>query len=239
MKYQVADYVIDTATYRITTGGDAIPVEPRVFDLLVYLIRHRDRVLSREELFQEVWDGREVSDATLSNHVKSVRKILGDSGELQQTILTIRGRGYQFIAPVREIVDDAATRKAATAPPPPETAPVSKPVATTRRVQFAMAVVVLFAGALFGWRHLAPSHAPPDSAAPYVVVVPFDVSADVPDTWRPFADQVTREVIRNLQKISGLEVVPTPSAFAFRENKTHEHVRRQLPDVRYVLDGVV
>ena len=100
MKYQVAEYIIDTARYRISSGDAAIPAEPKVFDLLVYLIRHRDRVLSREELFQEVWDGREVSDATLSNHVKSARKILGDSGELQKTILTIRGRGYQFIAPV-------------------------------------------------------------------------------------------------------------------------------------------
>ena len=81
MKYQVAEYTIDTTLYRITAGGSAVPVEPKVFDLLVYLIRHRDRVLSREELFKEVWDGREVSDATLSNHVKSARKILGDSRE--------------------------------------------------------------------------------------------------------------------------------------------------------------
>ena len=108
MKYQIAEFLIDTARYRISSGNAAIPVEPKVFDLLVYLIRHRDRVLSRDELFQEVWDGREVSDATLSNHVKSARKILGDSGELQKTILTIRGRGYQFIAPVREIAEDAA-----------------------------------------------------------------------------------------------------------------------------------
>src|SRR5688572_9272091 len=103
MKYQIAEYIIDTARYRISSGDAVIPAEPKVFDLLVYLIRHRERVLSREELFREVWDGREVSDATLSNHVKSARKILGDSGELQKTILTIRGRGYQFIAPVTVI----------------------------------------------------------------------------------------------------------------------------------------
>ena len=119
MKYEVAEYVIDTARYRISTAGAAIPVEPKVFDLLVYLIRHRDRVLSREELFREVWEGREVSDATLSNHVKSARKILGDSGELQKTIQTIRGRGYQFIAPVREIADDVASPEADKAPAPP------------------------------------------------------------------------------------------------------------------------
>ncbi len=73
----------------------------------------------------------------------------------------------------------------------------------------------------------------------YVVVVPFDVSGDAPEAWRPFADQVTREVIRNLRKISGLRVVPTPSAFTFRDNKARDHIRRQLPDVQYVLDGVV
>src|SRR6187431_1404767 len=109
MKYQIAEYVIDLDRYRVSSGEADIPVEPKVFDLLMYLIRHRDRVLSREELFREVWDGREVSDATLSNHVKSARKILGDSGELQQTILTIRGRGYQFVAPVVVIPEGAAT----------------------------------------------------------------------------------------------------------------------------------
>ena len=107
MKYQIAEFLIDTARYRISSGDAPIPAEPKVFDLLVYLIRHRDRVVTREELFREVWDGREVSDATLSNHVKSARKILGDSGELQKTILTIRGRGYQFIAPVTVIPEGA------------------------------------------------------------------------------------------------------------------------------------
>jgi DNA-binding winged helix-turn-helix (wHTH) protein len=52
MKYQVADYVIDTALYRVSNWSGVVPVEPKVFDLLVYLLRHRDRVLSREELFQ-------------------------------------------------------------------------------------------------------------------------------------------------------------------------------------------
>jgi TolB-like protein len=97
---------------------------------------------------------------------------------------------------------------------------------------------LLLAAVLIGWRVLAP-HAPPKADLPYVVVVPFDVSSDAPEVWQPFADQVTREVIRNLRKISGLRVVPTPSAFTFRDNKSTEHIRRQLPDVQYVLDGVV
>jgi DNA-binding winged helix-turn-helix (wHTH) protein/TolB-like protein len=229
MKYQVAEYTIDTARYRISSGDAAIPAEPKVFDLLVYLIRHRDRVLSREELFKEVWDGREVSDATLSNHVKSARKILGDNGELQQTIVTIRGRGYQFIAPVTVIPEGEAQVAAA---------PVAKPAAPSWRVPVAIVGVLLIA-VLIGWLALMSSHDAATSAAPYLVVVPFDVSADAPEAWRPFSDQVTREVIRNLSKISGLRVVPTPSAFTFRDNKARDHIRRQLPDVHYVLDGVV
>ena len=239
MKYQIAEYIIDTARYRISSGDAAIPAEPKVFDLLVYLIRHRDRVLSREELFREVWDGREVSDATLSNHVKSARKILGDSGELQKTIQTIRGRGYQFIAPVTVIPEGAASAGGDKAPAPqPETARVANPVVPAWRLPLAIAGVLLLA-ALLGWCSFASFQARPASDLPYVVVVPFDVSGDAPEAWRPFADQVTREVIRNLRKISGLRVVPTPSAFTFKDNKARDHIRRQLPDVQYVLDGVV
>jgi DNA-binding winged helix-turn-helix (wHTH) protein/TolB-like protein/Tfp pilus assembly protein PilF len=239
MKYQVAEYIIDTARYRISAGDAAIPAEPKVFDLLAYLIRHRDRVLSREELFQEVWDGREVSDATLSNHVMSARKILGDSGELQKTILTIRGRGYQFIAPVKMIPDGDRDAVADKAPAlPPVAGQASKPVAPAWRLPLVIAGVLLF-GALLAWRSFIYFQARPGPALPYVVVVPFDLSGDAPDAWRPFADQVTREVIRNLRKISGLRVVPTPSAFTFKGNKSRDHIRRQLPDVQYVLDGVV
>ncbi|HKU13870.1 MAG TPA: winged helix-turn-helix domain-containing protein [Steroidobacteraceae bacterium] len=242
MKYQIAEYVIDTSRYRITSGDTVIAAEPKVFDLLVYLIRHRDRVLSREELFREVWDGREVSDATLSNHVKSARKVLGDSGELQQTIQTIRGRGYQFIAPVTVIPDGVAVSTGqAPAAPAPDSAVA--PAVPAWRGPAAIGVVLLLV-AVLGWRAFtspqSQSAAGSSAAAgPYVVVVPFDVSGDAPEAWRPFADQVTREVIRNLRKISGLRVVPTPSAFTFKDNKTRDYIRRQLPDVQYVLDGVV
>jgi class 3 adenylate cyclase/TolB-like protein/tetratricopeptide (TPR) repeat protein len=89
------------------------------------------------------------------------------------------------------------------------------------------------------WRAAPPSDAAAGSELPYVLVVPFEVSGNAPEAWGPFADQVTREVIRNLRKISGLRVVPTASAFTFKGNKAREHVRAQLPEVRYVLDGSI
>ncbi|HEY7641597.1 MAG TPA: winged helix-turn-helix domain-containing protein [Steroidobacteraceae bacterium] len=237
MKYQVAEYTIDTARYRVSSGDAAIPVEPKVFDLLVYLIRHRDRVLSREELFREVWDGREVSDSTLSNHVKSARKILGDSGELQKTILTIRGRGYQFVAPVTVIPEGAVAADEAPVPSA-ESAQLTQAAASRWRAPLTSAAVLLFA-VLVGWYSIPKFRTASATDGPYILVVPFDVSGDAPEAWGPFADQVTREVIRNLRKISGLRVVPATSAFMFKDNKTREHIRSQVPDVQYVLDGSV
>jgi DNA-binding winged helix-turn-helix (wHTH) protein len=151
MKYQIAEFLIDTTRFRISNGGSPIAAEPKVFDLLVYLIAHRDRVVTREELFKEVWDGREVSDATLSNHVKSARKVLGDSGELQSTIQTIRGRGYQFIAPVTEIPNGG---EGVEPPPPPQTesSRVIRPARTWRWALGAVGVLGVLVAALVGWR---------------------------------------------------------------------------------------
>jgi DNA-binding winged helix-turn-helix (wHTH) protein/TolB-like protein/tetratricopeptide (TPR) repeat protein len=242
MNYQVGEFTIEPARYRIRAGDSTLPVEPKVFDLLVHLIRHRDRVLTREELFQEVWDGREVSDATLSNHVMSARKLLGDSGDLQQAILTVRGRGYQFVAPVQAIDEEngraePAATPAATPSMPASAAAASAGLPARWRLPALALLVLLLAGAAWAW--LARPAPPAGADLPYVVVVPFDVSGDASETKQPFADQVTREVIRNLRKISGMRVVPVSSAFTFKGKKTREHIRAQLPEVRYVLDGVV
>jgi len=254
-KFRIGDYVVDTARYRISVGEVPVAVEPKVFDLLVHLIRHRDRVMTREELFQSVWDGREVSDATLSNHVRSARKALGDSGELQQTIQTVRGRGYQFVAPVIEVVEDAASAviEATPAPAPapvPALAPVPAPAPVAgspdesprRRWRLALPLVgvaLLMAVLLIGARFLMAPSAPPELDRPYLLVVPFGVSDNATEYHRTFADQVTREVVDNLRKISGLRTVPHASAFHFRNDKTREHIFESLPDLQFVLDGEV
>ncbi|NJD32582.1 MAG: transcriptional regulator, partial [Gammaproteobacteria bacterium] len=254
-KFRIGEYVVDTARYRVSHGDEVVPVEPKVFDLLVHLIRHRDRVLTREQLFEAVWDGREVSDATLSNHVRSARKALGDNGELQQTIQTVRGRGYQFVAPVVEVIDEATSPVVGpTAAPAPASAPATEsapapanvagsPHEPTRRpwrpalalVAVALLVPVLF----FGARFLDVPSEQPEPSRPYILVVPFGVSDNATEYHRTFADQVTREVVDNLRKISGLRTVPHASAFHFRNNKTREHVLESLPGLEFVLDGEV
>lgn len=236
MKYRVENRIIDTALFRISRDGQDVPAEPKVFDLLVYLLRHRDRVISRDELFREVWGGRNVTDATLSNHVKIARKILGDDGEQQRVILTVRGRGYQFIAPVEEITQERDDESPPVGRPQGDSA--SRP-AHRRYAALAAAALVLLVAAAVTWTSQRNGTEIVAREPPYILVVPFDVSGPAPEAWKPFADQVAWEVIRNLRKISGLRVVPPASAFTFEGNKTREHIRSQLPEVRYVLDGIV
>lgn len=104
MLYRFGDFEVDTDRFELRHRGRARPVEPLVFDLICFLAANATRVLPREEIVDHVWKGRIVSDATISSCIKSARKALGDSGDSQSYIRTVRGRGFQFVG---EIVTSA------------------------------------------------------------------------------------------------------------------------------------
>jgi DNA-binding winged helix-turn-helix (wHTH) protein len=95
-------YVLDVACRELWHGSEPIAVEPQVFDLLVYLVQNPDRVISRDELLQAVWDGRVVSESAINNRVNAARRALGDSGEAQRLILTVPRKGFRFVGVVKE-----------------------------------------------------------------------------------------------------------------------------------------
>jgi DNA-binding winged helix-turn-helix (wHTH) protein len=74
------DYRLDIERRELRRGSEIVSVEPKAFDLLTYLVRHRDRVVSKDDLLQEVWGGRIVSEAALTTRIKAVRRALGDDG---------------------------------------------------------------------------------------------------------------------------------------------------------------
>ena len=100
MQYRFEQFEVDPDRYELRLDGRTLPVEPLVFDLLHFLVRNPGRVLSREDLIEAVWQGRVVSDTTISTAVKSARRALGDSGDSQRFIRTVRGRGFEFQADV-------------------------------------------------------------------------------------------------------------------------------------------
>ena len=100
MIYSNEHFSVDTTTFRLERDGEPCPLEPQVFDLIVYLIEHRDRVVTREELLDNLWQGRIVSESAINARIKLARKALGDNGKQQKFIKTIHRRGYHFIAAI-------------------------------------------------------------------------------------------------------------------------------------------
>lgn len=94
------EFVVDLSARTVERRGEAISLEPQVFDVLAVLIEHRDRVVSKLELFDRVWGDRFVSPATLTSRIRDLRAALGDSGRSQHVVKTAHGRGFRFVAPV-------------------------------------------------------------------------------------------------------------------------------------------
>src|SRR5215813_14383643 len=102
MWYVFGDCTLDTELYVVQRTGLTIPLRLKVFQVLHYLLRHRDRVISKQELQEQVWPDQFVSDAAVEGVVKAVRQAVGDSRRTQWCIQTRRGQGYRFVAPLVE-----------------------------------------------------------------------------------------------------------------------------------------
>jgi len=118
--FRFADHVLDIERRELRRGAEAVPLEPQVFDLLVYLVKNRGRVVSKDDLIRGVWGGRIVSDSALTTRLNAARKAVNDSGAAQRIIRTVQRRGVRFIGEVSED-GEPATRvelaPAATEPP--------------------------------------------------------------------------------------------------------------------------
>jgi pimeloyl-ACP methyl ester carboxylesterase/DNA-binding winged helix-turn-helix (wHTH) protein len=112
MIFVFGDCEIDCDRRELRRDGVPIRVEPQVFDVLVQLIRHRNRVVSKDELMQAVWQGRVVSEDTLTSRIGAARRAVGDSGGRQQLIRTVPRRGFRFLGELREPAGDGGTAAA-------------------------------------------------------------------------------------------------------------------------------
>ncbi len=100
--YAFDAFELDLGAFTLRAGADEVPLEPQVMSLLAYFVQNSDKLITREELLDELWGHRYVSESAVATQIKALRKALGDDGRNQRIIRTVHGRGYRFVADVRE-----------------------------------------------------------------------------------------------------------------------------------------
>lgn len=132
MIYSFDDFELDTDRYELRHDGTRVGLEPQVFDVLAYLLEHRDQLVTKAELLDNVWGDRFVSDSALSSRIKAARRAVGDAGNVQRVIQTVHGRGFRVVVDVRETAGSAAT-------PPPDGDASDTPATPPQEVRFCRA----------------------------------------------------------------------------------------------------
>jgi TolB-like protein/DNA-binding winged helix-turn-helix (wHTH) protein len=223
LEFRFADYAIDLGRHELRRSGEVISIERQVFDLLVHLLRHRDRTVSKDELFKTVWEGRIVSDAALSSRIKSARKAIGDDGDNQIFIRTLHKRGFRFVGDVEEV----AARDAA------PVAPISE-AGKGERPHEGMA----FAGSPGITPRDAEVSAPPSGAKPSIGVLPFEnLSSDAENAY--FGYGMMEDLIRLLARNRWLTVISRHSTSAFTDPDLDKREASQALNARYLLVGSI
>jgi TolB-like protein/Tfp pilus assembly protein PilF len=114
--YRFAGLELDTARFQVRCAGKPLAVQPQVFDVLHYLVANHDRIVSKDELLDKIWNRRFVSEATLSSRIKAVRQLIGDTGKEQGLLLTVRHRGFRYVGAVEVELSSARLLASAATP---------------------------------------------------------------------------------------------------------------------------
>ncbi len=216
------NHVLDVDRRELRRGPETVAVAPQVFDVLVYLLENRDRVVSKDDLIDSVWSGRIISESTLFSRINAARKAVGDSGEQQRLIKTLARKGFRFIGTVR--VDRFST--------------VTEPEPATRTAERPRAEDPSGAPSAAATVASAPPRSSDISDLPSIVVLPFtNLSGDPEQEY--FADGMVEEIITALSRIRWLFVIARNSSFTYKGQAIDvKQVGREL-GVRYVLVGSV
>ncbi|MGI9205222.1 MAG: tetratricopeptide repeat protein [Woeseiaceae bacterium] len=223
--FRIEHAELDTARRQIRFAGAAVDVQPKVFDLIEYLVRAKDRVVSKDELFDNIWPSVVVSEASLTQSVKRARDLFRQNGFDDEVIRTVARKGYQFAS-------SAETGAIVT----PE---VSN---TWSDVVLPAAAVSVLAAALgaFVWNSnpVRTYLAVASDAANSLVVLPFaNLTPD--QEFRYFSDGLTDTVTNSLTTVRNLRVIARGSAFSFRDAQPdYSTIGREL-NVAHIVEGSV
>ena len=231
MIYSIGPVCIDTRAHEVRRDGTSMSVEPQVFDLLVLLIENRDRIVTRDEIIERVWNGRIVSEAAISSRVKAARRVIGDDGKAQSLIRTIHRRGLRFVGLVEV---ENANAAAATDPGANHTPP-------------AGATLLLESSRDVAAPDTTPDQLSADNASgldlslpdrPSLVVLPFALLGG-DEHAQVISDGLTLDIMTRLARTRWLFVIARGTAFMFRGQVQNIKSIALRLGVRYVVQGNV
>jgi TolB-like protein len=209
MIYLFEDCSLDTKRRELRRANHLVDIEPQVFDLLEYLIRNRERVVCKDDLITHVWNGRIVSESTLTSRITIARQAIGDNGAAQKLIRTIRRKGIRFVGAVSEDQDSGS-------------------VVSSTQVAQDIPIATLFGG-------IATPRLPDK---PSIAVLPFtNMSGDAEQEY--FSDGITEDIITALSRLRWFFVIARNSTFAYKGRNTDVRLVGRDLGVRYILEGSV
>jgi TolB-like protein/Tfp pilus assembly protein PilF len=214
MTYLFEGYSLDTERRELRRGTDLISVEPQVFDVLLFLIRNRTRVVSRDDLIAEVWNGRIVSESALYSRITAARHAIGDTGEAQRLIRTVARKGLRFVADVREAHSSELSPLVSCQPPPYPISLVTSAAPTQDRPAISR-----------------------DVGPPAIVVMPFDNLSGSGDDY--LVDGLVDEITSALSRVRDFCVIARQSAFAYKGRLVDAREVNKDLGARYVVEGTV
>src|SRR6516225_6526621 len=265
--FQFGPFSLDPTERVVLRDGRPVPLTPKVFDTLVYLVRNRGRLLTKDELLKEIWPNTFVEEVNLAVNISALRKVFGEGPHDCRYIATIPGSGYRFVAELRKastkngneensIAGDgsAVTSRAhstliehGSAEPGHDesngadlffVAPSSTKKNWPWNVQISIGIVLLLAATLCTYLLLGQRIKTASAAAPSIAVLPFtDLSVGKDQEY--FSDGLAEELINYLAKVHGVHVVARSSSFQFRGKNEDLRVVGKKLGVTNILEGSV
>ncbi|PYJ08593.1 MAG: hypothetical protein DMF06_12400 [Verrucomicrobia bacterium] len=256
--YEFDDFRLDAGKRLLWREGAPVPLTPRVFETLLYLIEHNDAVLDKERLMEAVWPDSIVEENNLTQNISTLRRIFGETPGSHRFIVTVPGRGYRFVADVRQREAEAGTHSSPAAEPAvgsgtaePEhipAAPQSEPAVrrnfTPIVVAISAALALLVATQLI-WRGQTPRETFPSSSAAVVLpeksiaVLPFaNLSSEKENAF--FSEGVQEDILTALAKVADLKVISRTSVASYvaGPGRNLREIAREL-GVANILEGSV
>jgi TolB-like protein/DNA-binding winged helix-turn-helix (wHTH) protein/tetratricopeptide (TPR) repeat protein len=244
--YSFGPFRLDVGRGSLLCAGEEIALRPKSFDVLLFLVRNAQRLVSRNELLKAAWPGVLVTDDSLTQCLIDIRKALGD--DRRTIVRTVPRRGYRFELPVQEITDGAAPVRARV-PASVHAAPAAAAARLPSRWTLAALAVLAVALAATWWRagpdgagtRPVPAHAQPavwQPPAASIAVLPFaDMSPEGDQEY--LADGIAEEILNLLAQVHGLTVIARTSSFSFRGQELDIGTIARRLNAAHVLEGSV